>query len=114
MVDVQQATFDYAGSSYEVIITATAGKSINIAGLSITNNDSTYDQQCFLMWSVTGDILYGSDVASLYLRTKQSWGLQVTDETTATPYWTSNPGEALWIVNTFAVRVSGIIWYYLT
>lgn len=119
MPTILKAKFDYAGSNYVEVISSTAGKKINIVGLSIFNNESTtgnYQLPTF-EFIIGFDVVFlfsDDDTSGLFLREGQSYHLHMTRDSINFPYFVSGTAAKLWMVNSFARRVSGIIYYYLS
>lgn len=114
MKQVSQATFDDDGIIS--VISATAGQQIKIVGIVIINNDTDEDSQArirLLHGSPVKDF-YGDSTASIMIQGNGGkWGLPMTRDSVAKPYFICDTNTAFLIQDTSgSTRISGIVEYY--
>jgi len=108
MITVLEQTFDLVGAA--TLITANAGKKINIVGISISENS---DVGGFFRMQFATTATYGTTSNGVWIEARGQWGIPISRDSTKHAYFIGDTDEDF-ICQAPDARMSGIIWYYET
>lgn len=111
---ILKATFDI--TTIALVISGVGGQQIHIVGIDIENNSGD-DLDVRLILNSPGEDQYGSGANALYLRERARWGLYMTRDSIACPYFVStDAGTDFYLfpvtLGEATPRISGAVWYY--